>query len=348
MNALYSLLFVFLLVLIPLFGVGAAHMNSFFGASLPYTAFCIFLIGFIYKVINWGRSPVPFRIPTTGGQFKSYDPTLFKQNKYDCPQTGAQTFVRMVLEVFAFRSLFRNTAVSLHETKGGPVVAYNSSKWLWLFAIIFHYSFFIVALRHLRLFLEPVPFFVNGLEFVDGILQIGAPTMYLADCGLVIGLLLLLGRRLVDAKINYISYVSDFFPLVLILAVALSGVYMRYYAKVDVLAVKELTMGLVTFNYVIPESIDVSFYVHIFLVSVLMAYFPFSKLMHLPGVFLSPTRNLPNDTRAKHHVNPWNDPSIKAHSYADYEKHFGVPMAEAGLPLDDPENGKAPEEEADA
>jgi len=344
MNALYSLLFVFLLVLIPLFGVDAAHMRFFFGVCIPATAFIIFILGFVYKVINWGRSPVPFRIPTTGGQFKSFAPDTFKQNKFDCPQTGAQTFVRMVLEVFAFRSLFRNTAVSLHETAGGPVVAYKSSKWLWLFAITFHYSFFIVALRHLRLFLEPVPFFVNGLEFVDGILQLGAPTMYLADAGLVVGLLLLLGRRLASARINYISYASDFFPLFLILAVALSGIYMRYYAKVDVIAVKELTMGLVTFHYHVPDSITVSFFVHVFLVSCLMAYFPFSKLMHLPGVFLSPTRNMPNDTRAKHHVNPWNDPSIKPHSYEDYEKHFGVPMAEAGLPLDNPANGQEPEE----
>jgi len=345
MNALYSLLFVFLLVLIPLFGVDAAHMRTFFGVCVPVTAFIIFILGFVYKVVNWGRSAVPFRIPTTGGQFKSFDPELFPQNKLDCPQTGAQTFFRMVLEVFAFRSLFRNTAVSLHETKDGPVVAYKSSKWLWLFAIVFHYSFFIVALRHLRFFLEPVPFFVNGLDFVDGLLQIGAPVMYLADIGLVAGVLLLMGRRLASARINYISYVSDFFPLFLILSVALSGIYMRYYAKVDVIAIKELTMGLVTFNYVVPNAIDVSFFIHVFLVSTLMIYFPFSKLMHFPGVFLSPTRNMPNDTRAKHHVNPWN-PDIKAHAYEDYEKQFGVPMAEAGLPLDNPENGKAPEEEA--
>jgi len=346
MNALYSLLFVFLLVLIPLFGVDAAHMRTFFGVCIPVSAFIIFIIGFVYKVITWGRSAVPFRIPTTGGQFKSFDPKLFKQNKLDCPQTGAQTFFRMLLEVFAFRSLFRNTATSLHETKDGPVVAYKSSKWLWLFAIVFHYSFFIIALRHLRLFLEPVPFFVNGLEFIDGLLQIGEPTMYLADCGIVAGILLLLGRRVISPRINYISYVSDYFPLFLILGVALSGIYMRYYAKVDVIAVKALTMGMVTFNYVVPETIGVSFFVHVFLVSVLMVYFPFSKLMHMPGVMMSPTRNLPNDTRAKHHVNPWNDPNIKAHAYADYEKQFGVPMAEAGLPLDNPENGKAPEEEA--
>ena len=345
MNALYSLLFVFLLVLIPLFGVEAAHMNTFFGASFPYLAFCIFIIGFVYKVVNWGKSPVPFRIPTTGGQFQSYEPETFKQNKLDCPQTGAQTFFRMAFEVLTFRSLFRNTEVSLHKTKDGPVVAYNSEKWLWGFALLFHYAFFVIAIRHLRLFLEPIPFFVNWLEFADGLMQIGQPTLYMTDAAIVLGLLFLAVRRLADSKLNYFSYVSDFFPLFLLLAIALSGIYMRYYAQVDIIAIKQLTMGLMTFNYVIPETIDVSFYVHIFLVSVLMIYFPFSKLMHFAGVFLSPTRNLPNDSRAKHHVNPWNDPNIKPHTYADYEKEFGVPMAEAGLPLDEPANGEAPAEE---
>ena len=343
MNALYSLLFVFLLVLIPVFGVGAAHQSYGFGVCIPLTAFGIFVVGFAYKIITWARSAVPFRIPTTGGQMESYDPELFKQNKLDCPSTGRHTFIRMVLEVFAFRSLFRNTATSLHETKGGPVVAYKSSKWLWLFAITFHYSFFIIALRHLRLFLESVPLFVTGLEFVDGLLQIGAPTLYLADAGLLLGCLLLLGRRILDAKVSYISLVADYFPLFLILAIALSGVYMRYFAKVDIIAIKELTLSLIAFKGHIPEGVGTSFYVHLFLVSTLLVYFPFSKLMHLGGVFLSPTRNLPNDTRAHHHVNPWN-PDIKPHAYADYEKEFGVHMAEVGLPLDNPENGVAPEE----
>ena len=38
--------------------------------------------------------------------------------------------------------------------------------------------------------------------------------------------------------------------------------------------------------------------------SALAAYFPFSKLMHMAGVFLSPTRNLANNNRMVRHVNP--------------------------------------------
>jgi len=68
-------------------------------------------------------------------------------------------------------------------------------------------------------------------------------------------------------------------------------------------------------------------------VSLLVAYFPFSKLMHAPGIFLSPTRNLKNDSRAQRHVNPWSYP-VKVHTYEEYEDEFRVAMKEAGIPLE--------------
>ena len=64
-----------------------------------------------------------------------------------------------------------------------------------------------------------------------------------------------------------------------------------------------------------------------------MAYFPFSKLMHAAGIFFSPTRNMPNNSRAVRHVNPWNYP-VKVHSYQEYEEEFGEKMKKVGLPLD--------------
>jgi nitrate reductase gamma subunit len=56
-------------------------------------------------------------------------------------------------------------------------------------------------------------------------------------------------------------------------------------------------------------------------------------LMHLGGVFLSPTRNLTTDTRARRHVNPWNYP-VPVHTYEEYEDEFRDKMIEAGLPVD--------------
>ena len=97
-------------------------------------------------------------------------------------------------------------------------------------------------------------------------------------------------------------------------------------------------MGLVTFRPTVPEGVGTVFYIHLFFVSVLLAYFPFSKLMHLGGIFLSPTRNLTTDTRANRHVNPWNYP-VPVHTYEEYEDEFRDKMIEVGLPVD-----KMPEE----
>ena len=70
-----------------------------------------------------------------------------------------------------------------------------------------------------------------------------------------------------------------------------------------------------------------------FLLSILIAYFPFSKLMHMGGVFLSPTRNLANNNRMKRHVNPWNAP-VKVHTYEEWEEEFKDKIKAAGLPLE--------------
>jgi nitrate reductase gamma subunit len=90
---------------------------------------------------------------------------------------------------------------------------------------------------------------------------------------------------------------------------------------------------LASFSPKIPAGIGVIFFVHLFLLSTLIAYFPFSKLMHLGGVFLSPTRNLPNDNRARRHINPWDYP-VKVHSYEEYENDFREKMIEVGLPVE--------------
>lgn len=335
MNALYSLFAVFALVLVAMCAK-AAGMTYLFGVVIPYLAIAVFFVGFVAKVIGWAKSPVPFRIPTTGGQMKSHD--WIKHDKLDNPQTTGQVIVRMLLEVLCFRSLFRNQAVQRFGSSEDGVdvkVRYGSSPWLWAFALLFHYSFLIVFVRHWRLFTDPVPAFLTGVEFLDGFLQLGVPTIYLTDVFLVLGATLLLARRMVLPQVRYISLVNDFFPLFLILAVALSGILMRYFAKTDIILVKELTMGLFTFNPPAHvEGIGSIFYIHVFLVSVLVAYFPFSKLMHAGGVFLSPTRNLANNNREKRHVNPWNDPNVKVHSYAAYEDEFREKMIEAGLPVE--------------
>jgi nitrate reductase gamma subunit len=171
------------------------------------------------------------------------------------------------------------------------------------------------------------------VEILYDPIQFGLPGIFVSGIVLLAAVTYLLTRRLFIGKVRYISLASDFFPLFLIMGIAFTGILMRYFTKVDITAIKQLTMGLVTFNWSIPEGISPLFFIHLFFVSVLLMYFPFSKLMHLGGVFLSPTRNLTANTREKRHVNPWNYP-VKVHTYEAYEDDFREKMVEAGLPVD--------------
>ena len=342
MNAKYvvSLLAVIVLFLIAYVGVAALGLQVLFGIIVPYLAILTFIVGFIYRVVGWSRSAVPFAIPTTGGQQKSLP--WIKHSVLDCPVTKGQVFLRMALEIVTFRSLFRNTRMRLAE---GSKLSYNLEIFLWVGALAFHYALLAVLIRHLRLFTEPVPLFVQVVENVDGFfhfemlynsVQFALPAVYLSGIVLALAVGYLFLRRIFVPHARFISLASDYFPLFLIFGIALSGILMRYVTKTQVAQVKELTMGLVTFHPTIPQGIGVIFYVHLFLVSVLLAYFPFSKLMHMGGVFLSPTRNLKTYTRAERHVNPWNYP-VEVHTYEEYEEEFRDKMIEAGLPVEQEE-----------
>jgi nitrate reductase gamma subunit len=277
----------------------------------------------------WGKSPVPFAIPTTGGQQKSLG--FIRQAKLDNPDTWGGVVKRMLLEVFLFRSLFRNTAADVRID--GLRVVYYSSKWLWLFALLFHYCFLLIFIRHFRFFMEPVPICITWLETLDGIMQIGAPRLYMTSMIILLALGFLLTRRLFNERLRSLSLPSDYFPLWLIISIVVTGIWMRYFGKTDIATVKVFIMGLVSFAPAGTDGIGGVFYAHLTLVCCLLAYFPFSKLTHMLGVFFSPTRNLPNNTRAARHVNPWNPPK-SYHTYEAYEDDFRELMHEAGLPLD--------------
>jgi len=328
-NYMVSLIAVMVLFLLAYVGVEAAGLQILFGIIIPYLAVITFISGVIYRIVDWARSPVPFRIPTTGGQQHSLP--WIKPAKFDNPFSAGGVIVRMALEVLFFRSLFRNTSARLD--KNGKL-SYIWEKWLWLGALAFHYAFLTVLVRHLRFFTEPVLLPIKLLETLDGFLQIGLPVIQLSGVVLLAAAIFLLLRRVLIPQVKYISLASDFFPLFLLIGIALTGILMRYFTKINVIAAKELAMGLVTFHPLIPQGgIGGIFYVHLFFVCILLAYFPFSKLMHMGGIFLSPTRNLPGNTRAVRHVNPWNYP-VKVHTYEEYEDEFREKMIEAGLPVE--------------
>lgn len=329
MGLIVAIVIVAAILAITYVGVAAAGLQVFFGIILPYFAIAFFLVGVVYRIIKWAKSPVPFNIVTTCGQEKSLD--FIKTNPIDNPTTRAGMVVRMILEVTVFRSLFRNSKAEL--TEDGDI-KYQWEKWLWIFALLFHWGMFFTLLRHFRFFTANVPAWVGWIENVDGVFMIDLHAVYLTGFMMVGGLGLLLLRRLWIGKVRYISLLNDYFPLCLLLGIGLTGMNMRYLNHVDIDAVRDLMVSLVTFHPAIPEGgVSVLFYLHFTLVCTLLIYFPMGKLMHALGVFMSPTRNMVNNSRAKRHINPWN-PVVEFHYYSDYEDEYREKMVKVGLPVD--------------
>ncbi len=329
MSALTSFILVLVAVGLSFVGGEANSSRVFLGVVLPYAAIAVFLTGIVYRVLKWAGSPVPFHIPTTCGQQKSLP--WIKSSWVESPHTRLGVAARMALEILLFRSLFRNSRAQIR--RDGPRLLYAESKWLWLGALAFHWSLLIIVLRHLRFFITPVPQFILRMDAIDGFFQVGAPQLLVTDVVVVVAIIFLLQRRLTNPRVRYISLFSDYFALFLLLSIAVTGILMRYFFKVDLEGVKQLAVGLVTFSPTVPASVGALLFVHLTLVSFLLAYFPYSKLVHLGGIFLSPTRNLANDSRMVRHVNPWNYP-VKVHTYQEWEEEFHDKIKAAGLPLE--------------
>jgi len=319
---------VMILVLLPLLTLTGPNAEFAFAVILPCLALAAFFAGFIYRIVRWAQSPVPFSIPMVAGQEKSLP--WIKDDKIESPGNNWAVTWRMFLEIFFFRSLFRNSRA---ELVAGQRLVYGGSRWLWLGGLAFHWSLLIIIFRHLRFFTEPVFLPVTWLTNLDSIFQFSLTTLFLSDFVILIALTYLFLRRLVSPQIKYISQASDYLALLLILGVVISGVLMRWAFKVDVDAVKRLAISMITFRPAVIPNIGLAFYIHLMLVCTLIAYFPFSKMMHAPGILFSPTRNMKNDSRSVRHVNPWNLP-VRVHTYEEYEDEFRKPMMAAGLPVE--------------
>lgn len=192
------------------------------------------------------------------------------------PVTRTGVVARLAREVVFFESLFKST------------------KWTWIFGWIFHFALLLVLLRHLRYFTEPVWSWVALLQ----------PFGKYAAYGMVIGLAGLWARRIFVDRVRYISAPSDHLMLALLMGIAVTGMLMSFVTRTDVVALKAFFLGLMSLE-LNPLPADFFLIAHLTLVVALMIVFPFSKLLHAPGVFFSPSRNQVDNPREKRHVTPW-------------------------------------------
>ena len=75
--------------------------------------------------------------------------------------------------------------------------------------------------------------------------------------------------------------------------------------KIANTVVNELDLGRLTNNQRIQLPSDFILLLHLSLVLLLMIIFPYSKLLHAPGLFFSPTRNQTDTARDQRHISDW-------------------------------------------
>ncbi len=229
-------------------------------AVLFWAATLVLVLGVANKVLIYWKTPAPLKIPTT-----------------PAPITRSGVVVRMMSEVFLFKSLYR------------------SDKLLWALGFAFHYSMLFIVIRHFRYVLDPV---WSVIQFMQPIGRYAAFVFVLALLGL-------LARRIFIDRVRYITSPSDRAMLGLLIFIGLSGMTMSFFGgHTDIVMVKEFFTGLITFDLK-PLPADAPLLIHLGLVLILMFIFPISKLLHAPGIFFSPTRNQVDNPREKRHLSPW-------------------------------------------
>ncbi|MCZ6722936.1 MAG: respiratory nitrate reductase subunit gamma [Gammaproteobacteria bacterium] len=189
------------------------------------------------------------------------------------PITRQGVVARMFFEVTLFSSLFK------------------ANKWTWLFGWLFHAALLLVLLRHFRYFTDPVWGWIGAIQ----------PYGKYAAFVMIFGLAGLWARRFLVDRVRYISSPSDHLMLALLIAIGLTGLGMKYVSHTDIVAVKAFFLGLMYFDWQ-PLPSDLFLVIHLSLVVLLMIIFPFSKLLHAPGLFFSPTRTQVDNAREKRHV----------------------------------------------
>lgn len=246
-------------------------------ASILWNLFSVFLTGLSYFAL------LAFILGLLGkliGYLRT--PMPWPEVVTPAPETEGGAALRVAGDVLIFPALFK------------------ADKFLWAGALAFHIGLAAILFRHLRYFTYPVP----------------APVLYMESVALFFGYLFgaatlfLFWRRLALPRSLYISNIPDYFALVLLGAIAGTGILVSYWLHAYLVDVKAFTLGLLTLHPVAPPKHPL-FLVHYSLVLLLLIYFPSSKLLHAGGIFFSPARNQPYQIQkaGKRYVNPW-DPVV--------------------------------------
>jgi len=175
----------------------------------------------------------------------------------------------MLIESLTFRTLFKASVLT------------------WIFGWLFHVCLLLTLIIHLRFVSIPPPKITIWLM----------PYTSIVSYGLIIGLLGLLVRRLFVDRVRYVSSLSDYLHIMLILGIAGVGKFMAQSQSVNVYEVLLFVQSLFSTQ---SASLTPNFLLalHVLGACLLLILYPFSKLFHGPLLWFNPTRSQPQQPRS--------------------------------------------------
>ncbi len=233
------------------------YVRILVGVVLPYVAVLVFLAGMAYRLYSWKKLASPAM-------------TLFP-----APATERGNTLNTLQEALLFKSLF-----------GGDRV-------LWLLAWVFHAVLALIVVGHLRVaanvdvLLEALGMSQSGIEAMS------ATAGGAAGVVILIAVALLLVRRMALRRVRQVTGPADYLALVLIGVIIATGNKMRFGGETykDFLDLtRDYFAALATFSpraAAMEALTDNLFLVHLFLALVLLMLIPFSKILHLGGIFFT-------------------------------------------------------------
>ena len=226
-------------------------MELLFGGILSYFSVAVFICGTVLRIAAWLRVPVPFQL------------TLFPEPR---GILGKATAV-------AGEFLFCRTR-------------YRENRLLWLWVWLFHFFLTMVLVGHvLGIYFLRHQFTLIGASPDTSARLSTALGAVMGTC-MIVSLTMLLCRRVFNREIRKLSEPFARFDLLLLFAIALSGLCMYlpgYHA--DLPLVRAYMANLIAFRLT-PLPPFPLFGIHFFLANFLLLYFPFSHLIHSAGFFV--------------------------------------------------------------
>ncbi|MTI80649.1 MAG: respiratory nitrate reductase subunit gamma [Firmicutes bacterium] len=219
---------------------------------LPYITITIFVLGVMYRLGKWASARIVHNIVLT-----------------PAPDTVSGAAVNYVAEVGLFRSLFKG------------------DKSLWAGAWLMHFALLNIIGGHIVGFAflgEQFKFIGTSPELSKQLSDILGTSMGIL---IFVTLIYLLYRRLSITEVKHVSNPADYLLLFLLLSIVTAGNLMRLMPEYSIHyeTAQAYIIQLATFQPVELHQSNILFTLHLLLVQLMLIVFPFSKLMHLFGMF---------------------------------------------------------------